>query len=168
LPNPTDDSDEDVPSDNPYGTCDQNYFLPEWQVGRLPGGIGSNGKKVRFITQTLKIYAERHAKSAVGTNSKPVFIQWISSLSHMLLSVIPAWINPRLKPQAFGFSAAAWKKASYHVFKTIGVSNMVSISPPIHSYIDTETANLSGGNGKSKKKPGCKPKIESISKEIIQ
>ena len=36
LPNPTDDPDAEVPSDNPYATRDENYFIPEWPVGRLP------------------------------------------------------------------------------------------------------------------------------------
>ena len=37
LPNPTDDGDTEVLSDNPYATLDSNYFVPEWPVGRLPG-----------------------------------------------------------------------------------------------------------------------------------
>ncbi len=36
LPNPTDDDDQTVASDNPYGTTDENYLAPEWPVGRLP------------------------------------------------------------------------------------------------------------------------------------
>ena len=42
LPNPVDDADDDVPSDNPYSTRDENYFIPEWPVGRLPGGCSSD------------------------------------------------------------------------------------------------------------------------------
>ena len=38
LPNPTDDADTQVASDNPYASTDDNYFIPEWPVGRLPGG----------------------------------------------------------------------------------------------------------------------------------
>jgi hypothetical protein len=34
LPNPTEDDDDHVPSDNPYATTDENYFAPEWPVGR--------------------------------------------------------------------------------------------------------------------------------------
>ena len=40
LPNPTDDSDREVLSDNPYASTDTNYFIPEWPVGRLPGEKG--------------------------------------------------------------------------------------------------------------------------------
>lgn len=42
LPNPTDDLDVEVLSDNPYATRDSNYFIPEWAVGRLPGGCGTD------------------------------------------------------------------------------------------------------------------------------
>ena len=42
LPNPTDDVDEEVLSDNPYATLDSNYFIPEWPVGRLPGEQGAD------------------------------------------------------------------------------------------------------------------------------
>jgi hypothetical protein len=42
LPNPVDDADDDVPSDNPYGTRDENYFIPEWPVGRVPSGISKD------------------------------------------------------------------------------------------------------------------------------
>ena len=42
LPNPTDDSDATVPSDNPYGSLDKNYFVGDWPVGRLPGDASSD------------------------------------------------------------------------------------------------------------------------------
>jgi len=45
LPNPTDDVDDEIPSDNPYGTLDSNYFVPEWAVGRFTWG-GGTGRRV--------------------------------------------------------------------------------------------------------------------------
>jgi hypothetical protein len=42
LPNPVDDDDLTVPSDNPYTSSDENYFIPDWPVGRLPGGSGDD------------------------------------------------------------------------------------------------------------------------------
>ena len=41
LPNPTDDGDPEVLSDNPYGCRDENYFVPQRAVGRLPNGDGT-------------------------------------------------------------------------------------------------------------------------------
>ncbi len=163
LPNPTDDSDEDVPSDNPYGTRDQNYFIPEWPVGRLPAGIGDKDRRARFMVQTLKIYAERHTKFAVNTHTQPVLVHWVKSLSNLVLGAAPAWLYPHLKPQAFGYSAAAWKKASYQVFKTIGPSKMVVISPPTQS--NTDPASLaSDAKGKNKKNSSLPEKITHLRK----
>ena len=42
LPNPVEDADADVPSDNPYATKDDNYFISDWPVGRISGGSGSD------------------------------------------------------------------------------------------------------------------------------
>lgn len=38
LPNPVEDADADVPSDNPYTAKDNNYFISDWPVGRISGG----------------------------------------------------------------------------------------------------------------------------------
>jgi hypothetical protein len=167
LPNPTDDSDEDVPSDNPYGTRDQNYFLPEWPVGRLPGGIGDSERRTRFIVQTLKIYADRHTRATVATTNQPVLVHWVKSLSNLVLGAIPAWIYPRIKPQAFGYSAAAWKKASFQVFKTIGPSKMVSISPPTQSKANTDSEVMSGAKGETKKSPSMRGKLNPLLKKSL-
>ena len=40
LPNPVEDADMDVPSDNPYAAKDNNYFISDWPVGRVSGGVG--------------------------------------------------------------------------------------------------------------------------------
>ncbi len=167
LPNPTDDNDEDVPSDNPYGTRDQNYFLPEWQVGRLPGGIGNNESRYRFIIQTLKLYAERHAKSTNTSLSQPVLLHWMKSLSNLVLGAIPAWLYPRIKPKAFGYSAAAWKKASYQVFKTIGSSKMMAISPPTQSIVASTSNDLSGAKGKENNRHTNRGKLNPIRKKSL-
>lgn len=158
LPNPTEDNDEDVPSDNPYGTRDHNYFIPEWQVGRLPGGGGDNQSKCRFIIQSLKIYAERHANSAKETAAQPILSRWLKSFANLVFGGVPVWLNPQFKPQAFGYTAAAWKKASFQVFKTIGSNKkMVAISPPMESQPYQNISEVAGTNGK-------KPKLSIHSK----
>ena len=42
LPNPVEDADVDVPSDNPYSARDSNYFISDWPVGRVSGGSGTD------------------------------------------------------------------------------------------------------------------------------
>ena len=62
LPNPTDDIDKDVPSDNPYATLDSNYFVPEWPVGRIPGEAGKDAG--------FAVGAASFAKSAACQNGE--------------------------------------------------------------------------------------------------
>ena len=57
LPNPLDDPDIDVPSDNPYATRDENYFIPEWPVGRLPGGSDADP---RLLVAALRRISAHH------------------------------------------------------------------------------------------------------------
>jgi len=61
LPNPVDDNDDDVPSDNPYATRDENYFIPEWLIGRVPGG---SQKDIEPIQEIISNITERHTKIA--------------------------------------------------------------------------------------------------------
>lgn len=53
LPNPTDDMDTSVPSDNPYASLDENYFIPQWPVGRMPDEKGTDAafllEQIRFL-----------------------------------------------------------------------------------------------------------------------
>jgi len=61
LPNPVDDLDLEVPSDNPYATRDENYFVPEWPVGRLPGGAQNDPAQ---LVQSLQKITAFHAQLA--------------------------------------------------------------------------------------------------------
>src|SRR5574341_657605 len=60
LPNPTDDPDADIPSDNPYATPDENYFVPEWPVGRIPCGVGNNPAP---LLHALELAAQAHRQT---------------------------------------------------------------------------------------------------------
>ena len=75
LPNPVDDQDNDVPSDNPYATRDENYFMPEWPVGRLPGGSGDDAS---LLLAMLRRYTKNHQKN---NYPKP----WYRRLWHLFI-----------------------------------------------------------------------------------
>ena len=63
LPNPTDDSDSQVESDNPYATLDDNYFVPEWPIGRLPGGINKDaGILIQYLRKMITYHSEQSAQ----------------------------------------------------------------------------------------------------------
>ena len=128
LPNPVDDADDDVPSDNPYGTRDENYFIPEWPVGRLPGGSSSDPSTLLY---SLRVLTERHTLAA--RDEKPV--SWLSRLRMQITSWfqrLPLIPNPSgMKRLGFGYTAAVWRKASAVVFKPIGEPKELKVSPPI-------------------------------------
>lgn len=118
LPNPVEDSDQEVPSDNPYATRDKNYFLSEWPVGRLPGGAGSDASLIlkalrRFSKMHLEFQRRKPWHQKVGI--------WLKSVGNLLQ---PASRNN------FGYSAEIWRQAAGNVFRVIGRPATMHISPP--------------------------------------
>jgi len=119
LPNPTDDADVDVPSDNPYATRDENYFIPEWPVGRLPGGVG---KDPGLMISALRGMITRHA--IAPKKSKSWLTQWWEWLSAF-------WPRRRkLDHASFGMSTEAWQDASMSIYRIIGEPRDLVTSPP--------------------------------------
>ena len=127
LPNPTDDYDEKIQSDNPYATLDSNYFVPDWPVGRLPGEAGTDAglllEQLRFLIANHN--RSRRMKSMTeGSVFWPflVLIQWlIDSLA------------TRKESANIGYTAAVWRRSSTAVFRPMGNPNNIMISPPQES-----------------------------------
>ena len=120
LPNPVDDNDLEVPSDNPYATRDENYFIPEWPTGRLPGGRGNDPK---LLLDALHRISARHR---ADNQRKP----WLSRGWERLWS----WLRPRwsrISHPSFGYTAAIWRQASLSVFRPIGEPRALLVSPPL-------------------------------------
>lgn len=119
LPNPVDDADADVPSDNPYATRDENYFVPEWPVARLPGGSGSSAQ---LLLDALQKMVERHS---FNTRPRPwyrrVWLRWSDRF----------WERIRRKRASWGYTAAVWQRASISVFRPIGDPHAMLVSPPV-------------------------------------
>jgi hypothetical protein len=120
LPNPTDDPDADVPSDNPYATRDENYFIPEWPVGRLPDE--DNAFPVTLLG-SLQSMINFHNHNSLRS------LRWWQRIG--------IWLSNLFKPQrsftagSFGYSAEVWRKASLEVFQPIGSPKDLVTSPPI-------------------------------------
>ena len=124
LPNPTYDSDLDVPSDNPYSTIDENYFIPQWPVGRLPGEAGSDAGLLLFqIRNLIYKYEQRTKKGFNPGASLSVFFarirQWLTGIGTITT-----------KKQSLGYSAEVWKEASAGVYTNIGKAKDLQLSPP--------------------------------------
>jgi len=127
LPNPTTDNDLDVSSDNPYGTIDENYFIPQWPVGRLPGEKGTDaGLLLHQIRQLIYQYKGRKKSSKTGFLGIGSLFNWVRNLFSNL--------GERLSKQhSLGYSAEIWKEASSGVYATIGKAKDLQLSPPVNS-----------------------------------
>jgi hypothetical protein len=130
LPNPVDDIDVDVPSDNPYATRDENYFVPEWPVGRLPDGVAPQRpnastsseplmKAIKAITASHKQRTQRAREQSALRR----FYRWLTG-----------WLIGRAGlngvQSSFGYTAAVWRRASLSVFSPIGEPRAMRVSPP--------------------------------------
>ena len=122
LPNPTDDFDEKVYSDNPYATLDSNYFVPEWPIGRLPGSMGSDVGPLLEQLRYLIAYHNRRSKSPNTALLLGPLVALIQAISQFLS-------RSKEKPN-FGYSAAVWRRSSVAVFRPVGSPHQVLVSPP--------------------------------------
>jgi len=122
LPNPLDDQDVDVPSDNPYATRNENYFIPEWPVGRLPGGAGEDAEMLVTALRNIRQYHEVQSKQL------PWFKRYLKWLRNRWEVVFQS------RSQNFGYTAAVWKKMAAQVFRPIGKPDKLYVSPPIGDY----------------------------------
>jgi hypothetical protein len=119
LPNPVADVDADVPSDNPYGTTDENYFIPEWPVGRLPGGSSNDPG---LLLDMLRHVADHHlGKSGTKGSLWERVLAWLRDLFAGAV---------KTSRHSFGYAAEAWKEASQQVFNSIQERGDLVTSPP--------------------------------------
>lgn len=122
LPNPTEDSDRTVPSDNPYGTTTSNYLLQEWPIGRLPDEKGSDPG---LLLEQIRHIQQFHA-SCLSSGSKVE--QFFASIRKKL--DIPRFFTELFKsPRDFGYTAAVWQRSSLAAFRPIGKGSDLRVSP---------------------------------------
>jgi tetratricopeptide (TPR) repeat protein len=118
LPNPTEDEDQEIPSDNPYATTDENYFVPEWMVGRLPSADSD------LLSRMLRQAAQQHALAAKPPETSSKFRQWLAAHFGRFFGI---------GPQSMGYTASIWRKASMAVFRSIGDPANLMASPPVEA-----------------------------------
>ncbi len=128
LPNPTDDADTEVLSDNPYSTLDSNYFIPEWPVGRMPGEKGEDASLLLMkIRQAVAAHNPTKKAKSVFDQIRPGLDFVRQVLNFFLLKPISSG------KKSFGYTAAVWQKSSVSVFKPIGENQALLLSPPEYS-----------------------------------
>jgi hypothetical protein len=127
LPNPTDDFDEKILSDNPYTTLDSNYFVPSWPMGRIPGGAGPDAalllEQLRFLIANYN-----RSKRMKGMTEGSVFWPFVVLVQTLLDALAAKKETPNI-----GYSAAVWRRSSTAVFRPVGNPNNLMISPPQES-----------------------------------
>jgi Flp pilus assembly protein TadD len=119
LPNPTDDDDKTVASDNPYSTSDENYLAPEWPVGRLPVE-----DDVDPLVNILREAALSHAWSSRRIGLFETIRQWFRSRFSRIFGT---------RPHSLGYSASIWRRASMAVYRAIGDPQSMITSPPVEA-----------------------------------
>ncbi|MGH2607163.1 MAG: C25 family cysteine peptidase, partial [Anaerolineales bacterium] len=117
LPNPTDDDDEEVASDNPYASRDENYFASEWPVGRLASDTDAD-----LLVELIRRAGAEHAQAAAPLAPWDRLRLWLAMRLARYLG---------RRPRAIGYSASIWRKASLAVFRAIGDPNGLLTSPPV-------------------------------------
>ncbi len=116
LPNPTDDNDEEVPSDNPYASLDSNYFVADWPVGRIPGEEGSD---VGLLLTQIRSVFQYHSSDATAETLFSQILRWIMF-----------WNRPWIKQFSnLGYTASVWRRSSQAVFHVIGDGRNLYLSP---------------------------------------
>ncbi|HEX9798370.1 MAG TPA: hypothetical protein VGA52_15420 [Anaerolineales bacterium] len=119
LPNPTEDDDAEVPSDNPYATRDENYFAPEWPVGRLPG------EESDLLARRLRAAADEHRLATSPPRPMSDFRSWLATHFSRYFG---------LGPKSVGYTASIWKKSSLVVYRSIGEPQGMLTSPPVEAH----------------------------------
>ena len=126
LPNPTDDMDNHVLSDNPYSAIDSNYFIPDWQVGRLPGDNQTDaGLLLIQLRSVISSYSDGQPPKQTLFDKIIFITQSFSRLFNIFKQ-----LKTKKSFSNFGYSASVWRRASIAAFSPIGGSNLLKISPP--------------------------------------
>lgn len=142
LPNPTDDSDPNVPSDNPYATLDENYYVQQWPVGRLPD---EKGKDAGYLLEQLRFLNNEYGMKRKSKKS------FVGNVFNSLFGALFSWLRVfSVKPRVaehLGVSAEVWKRASEGVYSVIDDTKRLLTSPPTtnKNLLETRKANAKFG-----------------------
>lgn len=117
LPNPVDDIDIDIPSDNPYASLDEDYFIPSIPIGRLPGVSGEDPNPILKSLQSI-------------VDSRKRILKRKKSFGELIRKILSLFRLSNSVKTNFGYTAQIWQRASHSVFRIIGDRRGLAISPP--------------------------------------
>ncbi len=158
LPNPSFDSDREVLTDNPYGSRDQTYLLPERIVGRLPDESPEDGvPDINFLLTRLQEVIQRQRARNLphsGISNFPMRMfeaimpqnmrfkggsadgirfeqEWLRSTLASGEVFIDKSHSVHLSP--FFYSAEAWKLSTETLKDCMSGNSNIAFSPPTRS-----------------------------------
>lgn len=116
LPNPVDDHDPHVPSDNPYAASGEEYMIPTRAVGRLPHDRHSPD----LLLNQLRRLQDAWRKVAVAPKTG-----WMGKLSGGRAAKVT-------KGEGWGYAADIWSAAAKDVFKVVESKSDMHLCPPVN------------------------------------
>ncbi|MGQ9584758.1 MAG: C25 family cysteine peptidase [Anaerolineae bacterium] len=119
LPNPAEDDDEFLLTDNPYGCAEGEVLLPELAVGRLPDAEASRPDiLLRLLDRLVEV---RRNGALAGAERWRRFLPFV-------------WNGRRGgngHGPTLGYSASLWREASRAVYGTLADPRHLRMSPPL-------------------------------------
>lgn len=119
LPNPVDDYDEELLSDNPYAADDESFLVPEVAVGRLPDGEnGDPALLLHLLDLTIQRHRWPHGPPQPAGSFK------------LLLRWLELWGGYRPAERTLGYSAHIWRDSSQDVYRSVSSKEKLHVCPP--------------------------------------
>ncbi|HEX6291457.1 MAG TPA: tetratricopeptide repeat protein [Herpetosiphonaceae bacterium] len=119
LPNPSQDADADVPSDNPYGCGAGSELAPELIVARFPDGGADGG---RLLLDQLQRAIEYHRHWHIAGPRGVLTLPFMRRLTRALEAGGPV--------VSWGVSAEAWQLPSQTVYAELESARQLVWCPP--------------------------------------
>ena len=120
FPNPSQDPDGAVLSDNPYGCDGGSHHVPDIVVARLPDGGADGGQLLLALLQRSIEYHEGWLVSHAGP----------SGLALPMLRRLVAGTRAKAPVTAWGASTASWQEPSREIYRELGEQRPLLICPP--------------------------------------
>ncbi len=120
LPNPSQDADVEVPTDNPYGCGAGSDLAPDLIVARFPDGGADGG---RLLLDQLQRAADYHQNwHLAGPNGSMLTLPFMRRFAKPFRTGGPV--------VAWGVSAAAWQLPSQKIYDELGSKRPLVLCPP--------------------------------------
>lgn len=120
LTNPSQDADNDVPSDNPYGCGAGSELAPELVVARFPDGGADGGA---FLIDHLQRAADYHQHwHLTGPQGGVLQLPLVRRLAKPIQTGSPV--------ASWGLSTASWQLPSQSVYAELGSPKPIVLCPP--------------------------------------